>query len=163
MITFVLGSAGVLSPACHALAAAQEVKTDSGAGKGAEKEDKGEEKGIGETIYEKVEQAVKDLDESSLRRQIREGLKEMDERGISPSVIAERTLGIRTQPTLRGQTSGNTSGTASDNTLVKEAENAVRKRTDSFFTMLWNGFLDGLSGLITTVFSLAGSGEGAGK
>ena len=159
LITFILGSAGMLSPVCHALAAAQDVKTESEAGKESEKENKG----IGETIYEKVDQAVRNLDQTSLRRNIRQGLKEMDDMGISPSVIAERTLGIKTQPTLRGQTSGNTSGTGSDNTLVKEAENAVRKKTESFFTILWNGFLDGLSGLVTFVFSLASSGEGAGK
>lgn len=163
LITFILGSAGMLSPVCHALAASQEVKTDSDAGKGAEKDDGKDDRGIGETIYEKVDEAVKNLDQTSLRRQIREGLEEMDKMGISPSVIAERTLGIKTQPALRGRTAGDKSGSAADNTLVKEAENAVRKRTDSFFTILWNGFLDGLSGLITFVFSLAGSGEGAGK
>ena len=163
LITFILGSAGMLSPVCHALAAAQDVKTESEAGKGAEKESEKDNKGIGETIYEKVDEAIKNLDQTSLRRNIRQGLKEMDDMGIAPSVIAERTLGIKTQPTLRGQTSGNTSGTGSDNTLVKEAENAVRKKTESFFTILWNGFLDGLSGLVTFVFSLAASGEGAGK
>ena len=61
LITFILGSAGMLSPVCHALAAAQDVKTESEAGKGAEKESEKDNKGIGETIYEKVDQAVRNL------------------------------------------------------------------------------------------------------
>ena len=77
----------------------------------------------------------------------------MDDMGISPSVIAEKTFGIKTRPELRGQTPGDT--------LIKDAQNVVRKKTEGFFTVLWNGFLDMLESLIETGFSLIAGGKEA--
>jgi hypothetical protein len=65
--------------------------------------------------------------------------------------VAEKTLGLKTSPALRGQTPGDT--------LIKDAHNVVRKKTDGFFTVLWNGFLDTLEGLIETGFNLAAGGK----
>lgn len=147
LMTVVLGFAGMQGPAFHALAA-----TDSPAGD-SDKEgilEKGSE--LGGEIYEKVDEALDQFDTESLRKNIREALKEMDEMGISPSVVAEKTFGLKTSPALRGQTPGDT--------LIKDAHNAVRKKTEGFFTVLWNGFLDTLEGIIETGFNLAAGGKG---
>ncbi|HAB93504.1 MAG TPA: hypothetical protein DCF49_01860 [Lachnospiraceae bacterium] len=161
LITCILGSANVLSPALYTRAA--DPQTDSQ--EDAQTEENGQSgkdggilergKEIGEDLYRKADEAVDGFDKDSLRRNIREALKEMDERGISPSVIAERTFGIKTRPELRGQTPGDT--------LIKDAQNVVRKKTEGFFTVLWDGFLDFLGSLIETGFSLAGGGKEAAK
>lgn len=151
LITVMLGSANMLSPALYALAAdpAQE-ETDQG-----DKDEGILERGkeIGRDIYRKADEAVDGFDKTSLRRNIREALKQMDDMGISPSVIAEKTFGIKTRPELRGQTPGDT--------LIKDAQNVVRKKTEGFFTVLWNGFLDMLESLIETGFSLIAGGKEA--
>ena len=147
LMTAVLGFAGMQGPAFHAAAA-----TTDGSGKDSDQGilEKGSE--LGEEIYEKVDEALDQFDTESLRKSIREALKEMDERGISPSVVAENTLGLKTRPELRGQTPGDT--------LIKDAHNAVRQKTQGFFTVLWNGFLDTLEGIIETGFNLAAGGKG---
>ena len=151
LITVMLGSAKMLSPALYALAAdpAHE-ETDQG-----DKDEGILERGkeIGRDIYRKADEAVDGFDKTSLRRNIREALKQMDDMGISPSVIAEKTFGIKTRPELRGQTPGDT--------LIKDAQNVVRKKTEGFFTVLWNGFLDMLESLIETGFSLIAGGKEA--
>ena len=85
LITVMLGSANVLSPALYAFAAdtAQE-ETDKRDKDGGILE-RGKE--IGRDIYRKADEAVDGFDKTSLRRNLREALKEMDDRGISPSVI----------------------------------------------------------------------------
>lgn len=146
----ILGSAAMPGPAFYALAAT----TDGGAGEtGREKDggilDKGSD--LGGELYQKMDEALDRFDKEALRRNIREALREMDEMGVSPSVVAEKTLGLKTSPALRGQTPGDT--------LIKDAHNVVRKKTDGFFTVLWNGFLDTLEGLIETGFNLAAGGK----
>ena len=103
----ILGSAAMPGPAFYALAAT----TDGGAGEtGREKDggilDKGTD--LGGELYQKMDEALDRLDKESLRRNIREALREMDEMGVSPSVVAEKTLGLKTSPALRGQTPGDT-------------------------------------------------------
>lgn len=143
LMTFILGSAGTLSPVCYAAAqesAAQETQEDGEKSifeQGAE---------IGSELYEKMDEAVDNVDKASLRKKIREALEELDERGISPSVIAENTFGIRTVAKQKGK--------MPENTLIEEAQKTVKKKTEGFFTMLWNGFLDTLESMITTGFSL---------
>jgi cell fate (sporulation/competence/biofilm development) regulator YlbF (YheA/YmcA/DUF963 family) len=103
-------------------------------------------------ISDEMDEALDRFDKESLRRNIREALREMDEMGVSPSVVAEKTLGLKTSPALRGQTPGDT--------LIKDAHNVVRKKTDGFFTMLWEGFLDTLGSMITTGISVFGGQSG---
>ena len=131
-------------------------------GTGSEKDDKSLlEQGaeIGSDLYQKVDEAVDSVDKESLRRQIREALEEMDSKGISPSSIAEDLFGIRSASTKSGKTPGNV--------LIEDAERTVRKKTEGFFTVLWNGFLDTLGNMISTGFSimsgLSGSGERGGS
>lgn len=101
---------------------------------------------FGSSLYNKMDEAVDSMDKTSLRKNIRDALGELDARGISPSVVVERTLGIRTTVTEKGK--------MPENTLIEGAEKAVRKKTEGFFTMLWKGFLGALGGMITTGMSV---------
>lgn len=144
LLTVILGLAGMLSPVCYA--EAQEPDDKGILEQGAE---------IGEELYKKVDEAVSGIDKESLRRQIREALREMDEMGISPTVIARDLFGIRTNPAGKADKDGKKTG----NTLLEDAEKTVRKKTEGFFTTLWNGFLDTLGGVIEAGFSMF-SGKG---
>ena len=93
LMTVMLGLAGVLGPASYAM---------------AQDKDKGileQGAGIGQDLYEKMDEAVSGLDKESLRRQIREALREMDKLGISPSVVARDLFGIgnKTKPAQNGK------------------------------------------------------------
>ena len=147
LMTLILGLAGMLGPVSYAMAQDKEDKEvqDQDAGNGREGA------GIGRELYRKVDEAVDGLDKESLRRQIREALEEMDEKGISPSVIARELFGIGTKPDPNGKKPGNT--------LIEDAEKTVRKSTEKFFTGLWNGFLNTLGDLIGTGLSVF-SGKG---
>ena len=141
LMTVMLGLAGVLGPASYAM---------------AQDKDKGileQGAGIGQDLYEKIDEAVSGLDKESLRRQIREALREMDKLGISPSVVARDLFGIgnKTKPAQNGKKPGNT--------LIEDAEKTVRKSTEKFFSGLWNGFLSTLGGLIETGLNVF-SGKG---
>ena len=140
LMTLILGLAGVLGPVSYAKAQDKE-----------NKEVQDQDAGIGRELYRKVDEAVSGLDKESLRRQIREALREMDEKGISPSVIARDLFGIGTKPAQNGKKPGNT--------LIEDAEKTVRKSTEKFFSGLWNGFLNTLGGLIDTGLSVF-SGKG---
>ncbi len=140
LMTLILGLAGVLGPVSYAKAQDKE-----------NKEVQEQDAGIGRDLYRKVDEAVSGLDKESLRRQIREALHEMDERGISPSVIARDLFGIGTKPVQNGKKPGNT--------LIEDAEKTVRKSTEKFFSGLWNGFLNTLGDLIGTGLSVF-SGKG---
>ena len=140
LMTLILGLAGVLGPVSYAKAQDKE-----------NKEVQDQDAGIGRELYRKVDEAVSGLDKESLRRQIREALREMDEKGISPSVIARDLFGIGTKPVQNGKKPGNT--------LIEDAEKTVRKSTEKFFSGLWNGFLNTLGDLIGTGLSVF-SGKG---
>ena len=142
LMTLILGLAGLLGPVSYAKA--QDKK---------DKEVQEQDAGIGRELYRKVDEAVDGLDKESLRRQIREALKEMDEKGISPSVIARDLFGIgnKTKPAQNGKKPGNT--------LIEDAEKTVRKSTEKFFSGLWNGFLSTLGGLVETGLNVF-SGKG---
>ena len=84
--------------------------------------------------------------------EIREALEQMDEMGISPAAVAEKFFGIRPAEPSSGKKPGNT--------LIEDAERTVRKSTEGFFTVLWEGFLDTLGNMITTGISVFGSQEG---
>lgn len=109
-------------------------------------------KEIGGDLYKKMDEAVDGVDKDSIRKSIREALKEMDEMGISPSSVAEKVLGIRT--TYKSNEK------APENTLIKDAQNAVQKKTEGFFNVLWNGFLDTIEKMVTTGISVFGSSDG---
>ena len=143
LMTLVLGLAVMLGPVSYTMAQDQE---DQGV------EEQGS--GIGRDLYRKVDEAVSGLDGKSLRRQIREALREMDKMGISPTVIARDLFGIGT-----AQTSQAGNGKKPGNTLIEDAEKTVRKSTEKFFSGLWNGFLNTLGGLIETGLSVF-SGKG---
>lgn len=162
LMTAVLAFSGVLSPA---MAAAAEENTQESEDT-QEEADAAEEKSlleqgtqIGEDLYKKMDEAVDGIDKKSLRRSIGEALEQMDELGISPTSVAENVLGIRTK-----YKSGEK---APENTLIRDAQNAVQKRTEGFFTVLWDGFLDTIESIITngiSIFSgLEGSGDKGGK
>lgn len=186
LMTAVLTFSGVLSPACMAAAeentqkeesaqtedAAQAEEINAQAEDTAQTEetakkeaDNGKEKNlleqgtqIGEDLYKKMDEAVDGIDKKSLRRSIREALEQMDQMGISPSSVAENVLGIRTK-----YKSGEK---APENTLIKDAQNAVQKKTEGFFTVLWDGFLDTLESIITngiSIFSGFSDSGGGGK
>ena len=106
-------------------------------------------KEIGGDLYEKMDEAVDGVDEGSLRKSIREALEEMDELGISPSAVAENVFGVRT--TYKSNEK------APENTLIRDAQHAVQKKTEGFFTVLWDGFLDTIEKMITTGLSVFGS------
>ena len=78
--------------------------------------------------------------------------KQMDEMGISPAAVAEKFFGIRPAEPSSGKKPGDT--------LIEDAERTVRKSTEGFFTVLWEGFLDTLGNMITTGISVFGSQEG---
>ena len=140
LMTLMLGLAGMLSPVSYAMA--------------QDKEDKGTKEqstGIGHDLYEKMDEAVSGLDTKSLRREIREALREMDKKGISPTVIARDLFGIGTARTQEVKKPGNT--------LIEDAEKTVRKSTEKFFSSMWNGFLKTLGGLIETGLNVF-SGKG---
>ena len=92
------------------------------------------------------------MDKVSLRREIREALEQMDEMGISPAMIAQNLFGIRP--------AGGNGGKKSGDTLIEDAQRTVRKKTDGFFSILWEGFLDTLGDMITTGISVFGGQKG---
>ena len=81
----------------------------------------------------------------------REALREMDKKGISPTVVARNLFGIGTAAPGESKKAGNT--------LIEDAEKTVRKSTEKFFSAMWNGFLNTLGGLIETGLSVF-SGKG---
>ena len=126
LITFMLGSAGVLSPAFYASAQAasegtsaqaaedepeKEAQEDGSASAGDTERSENSASGttkaegaggilqqgaeLGQELYKKMDEAVDSVDKASLRGAIRDALEEMDEMGISPTVIAENTFGIK--------------------------------------------------------------------
>ena len=110
-------------------------------------------KEIGGDLYKKMDEAVDGVDKDSIRKSIREALEQMDEMGISPSAVAENVFGIRTTYKSNGK--------APENTLIRDAQNAVQKKTEGFFSVLWNGFLDTIEKMITTGISVFGSSDGS--
>lgn len=110
-------------------------------------------KEIGGDLYKKMDEAVDGVDKDSIRKSIREALEQMDEMGISPSAVAENVFGIRT--TYKSNEK------APENTLIRDAQNAVQKKTEGFFSVLWNGFLDTIEKMITTGISVFGSSDGS--
>ena len=48
-----------------------------------------------------------------------------------------------------------------ENTLIEEAQRTVRKKTEGFFTVLWDGFLDTLGNMITTGFTIFSGQKGS--
>ena len=185
LITFMLGSAGVLSPAFYASAQAAsegasaqeaaEEEPETGARENAGTSEEGAEESensaagsskaegaggilqqgaeLGQELYNKMDEAVDSVDKASLRGAIRDALEEMDKMGISPTVIAENTFGIKPASADRGK--------KPENTLIEDAERTVRKKTEGFFTVLWDGFLDTLENLISTGFTIFGSQKGS--
>lgn len=135
LFTVMLGLTGVSSPAFCAYAQSSDEQGT---------QDQGD--GIGQELYKKVDEALGGVDKESLRRQIREALHQMDEMGISPTSIAEEYLGIRDNTAKGSKMPGNT--------LIEDAQRTVRKSTEGFFTVLWNGFLDTLGGIIGTGLSI---------
>ncbi len=170
LMTVMLGSAGSLGPACCVLAQesgaeafvarAAEVTLLAKDGEGDDKkDDKKDDKGIleqgqeiGEELYQKLDEAVSGVDKKSLRKQIRQALREMDEMGISPTIVAKNLFGIGADPGSNGAKPGAKPG----NTLIEDAQKRVKKTTEGFFSVLWNGFLDTLEGVIETGFSILG-------
>ena len=158
----VLASTCAAGPVCYAAASegatnevAEEVEESLPEEKAEDNSDKslleqGEE--IGGDLYKKMDEAVDGVDKDSIRKSIREALQQMDEMGISPSAVAENVLGIRT--TYKSNEK------APENTLIRDAQHEVQKRTEGFFTVLWNGFLDTIEKMITTGISVFGSGDG---
>ena len=100
-------------------------------------------KEIGGDLYKKMDEAVDGVDKDSIRKSIREALQQMDEMNV---------LGIRT--TYKSNEK------APENTLIRDAQHEVQKRTEGFFTVLWNGFLDTIEKMITTGISVFGSSDG---
>lgn len=166
LMTVMLGSAGSLGPACCVLAQesgaeafvarADEVTLLAKDGEGDDKKDdkgileQGQE--IGEELYQKLDEAVSGVDKKSLRKQIRQALREMDEMGISPTIVAKNLFGIGEN----AGSSGKKPATKPGNTLIEDAQKRVKKTTEGFFSVLWNGFLDTLEGVIETGFSILG-------
>ncbi len=140
LFTVMLGLTGVSSPVFCAYAQDREEQGTQ------EQKPQEQGNGIGQELYQKVDEALGGVDKESLRRQIREALHQMDEMGISPTSIAEEYLGIRDNTAEGFKMPGNT--------LIEEAQRTVRKSTEGFFTVLWNGFLDTLGGIIGTGFSI---------
>ena len=135
LMTVMLGLTGASSPAFCAYAQSSDEQGT---------QDQGD--GIGQELYKKVDEALGGVDKESLRRQIREALHQMDEMGISPTSIAKEYLGIRDNTAKGSKMPGNT--------LIEDAQRTVRKSTEGFFTVLWNGFLDTLGGIIGTGLSI---------
>ena len=143
LITAVLGLSSVVSPVCYA-AAEESAETQEDAGG----------QGDGENDKNLLDKGADEVDGVSLRRQIKEALEEMDERGISPTAVAEELFGIR--PPTASQNNGKKPG----DTLIEDAQRTVRKKTEGFFSVLWDGFLDTLESMITTAISVFSSPEG---
>ena len=110
--------------------------------------------GIGQELYHKVDEALDGVDQASLRKNIREALHEMDEKGISPTAIAENLFGIG--PGTGAEQEG--AGTGSGSALLEDAQKTIQKSTEGFFSKLWDGFLDTLGSAVET-----GLGAFAGK
>ena len=163
LMTAVLASTCAAGPVCYAAASegatnevAEEVEESLPEEKAEDNSDKslleqGEE--IGGDLYKKMDEAVDGVDKDSIRKSIREALQQMDEMGISPSAVAENVLGIRT--TYKSNEK------APENTLIRDAQHEVQKRTEGFFTVLWNGVLDTIEKMITTGISVFGSSDGS--
>ena len=151
-----LSFTSVVSPVCQAAASeGSDTQEEAGGTKDEGSKDKGIlEKGkeIGSDLYDKVDEKLDGMDKVSLRRNIREALEQMDEMGISPSAVAENLFGIRPP-------AGN-SGKKPGDTLIEDAQRTVRKKTEGFFTILWEGFLDTLGSMITTGISVFGGQSG---
>ena len=151
-----LSFTSVVSPVCHAAASeGSDTQEEADDTQDAGSKDKGIlEKGkeIGSDLYDKVDEKLDGMDKVSLRRNIREALEQMDEMGISPSAVAENLFGIRPP-------AGN-SGKKPGDTLIEDAQRTVRKKTEGFFTILWEGFLDTLGSMITTGISVFGGQSG---
>ena len=112
-------------------------------------------------IYEKTDRlggtfipASAESYKGKLRDLLKWYIRQMDELGISPTSVAENVLGIRTK-----YKSGEK---APENTLIRDAQNAVQKRTEGFFTVLWDGFLDTIESIITNGISIFSGLEGSG-
>lgn len=151
-----LSFTSVVSPVCQAAASeGSDTQEEAGGTKDEDSKDKGIlEKGkeIGSDLYDKVDEKLDGMDKVSLRKNIREALEQMDEMGISPSAVAENLFGIRPP-------AGN-SGKKPSDTLIEDAQRTVRKKTDGFFTILWEGFLDTLGSMISTGISVFGGQSG---
>lgn len=130
---------------------AKEGLPEEAAGEDSDKSLLEQGKEIGEDLYKKMDEAIDGVDKGSLRKSIREALEEMDELGISPSAVARNLFGIRTTYKKNEK--------APENTLIRDAQNAVQKKTEGFFSVLWNGFLDTIEKMITTGISVFGSQE----
>ena len=151
-----LSFTSVVSPVCQAAASeGSDTQEEAGGTQDAEDGDKGileQGKEIGSDLYDKVDEKLDGMDKVSLRKNIREALEQMDEMGISPSAVAENLFGIRPP-------AGN-SGKKPSDTLIEDAQRTVRKKTDGFFTILWEGFLDTLGSMISTGISVFGGQSG---
>ena len=159
LMTVLLCFMSVAGPVCRAAASEgtedAQTQEEAGSEEDAGRKDKGIlEKGkeIGSDLYNKVDEKLDGVDKVSLRREIREALEQMDEMGISPSAVAENLFGIRPP-------AGN-SGKKPGDTLIEDAQRTVRKKTDGFFSILWEGFLDTLGDMITTGISVFGGQSG---
>ena len=106
LLTLLLGLSGMMSPVYYA--AAQETDDKRDKGDKEDKEDKEESGGIGEELYKKVDEAVSGINGRSVRKEIREALREMDKGGISPSMVARNLFGIGNKPAEKGQKPENT-------------------------------------------------------
>ena len=154
LITVILGFVSVTGPVCFA-AASDGSQTEEESGSGEDSDSKGLlEQGMeaGSNLYDKVDEKLDSVDKVSLRREIREALEQMDEMGISPAMIAQNLFGIRP--------AGGSSGKKTGDTLIEDAQRTVRKKTDGFFSILWEGFLDTLGDMITTGISVFGGQKG---
>ena len=155
LLTAILGFSNVMSPSL--CASAQESAQEETGGSSEEEDKSLLERGaeIGSDLYEKMDEMVDSVDKKSLRRSIREALEEMDALGISPTVIAEQTLGIKAVPDEKDG-----SASSPGDLLIKDAQREVRKKTEGFFSMLWDKFLDTLESMISTGISIfAGQDE----
>lgn len=160
LMTVLLSFMSVTGPVCRASASegTEDAQTQEEAGSEEEagRKDKGIlEKGreIGSDLYNKVDEKLDGVDKVSLRREIREALEQMDEMGISPAAVAQNLFGI-------GPAAAGSGEKKPGDTLIEDAQRTVRKKTDGFFTMLWEGFLDTLGSMITTGISVFGGQNG---
>ena len=157
VMTVLLGFAGIASPVCRAAASdGTREQEDAGSEEEAGHKDKSifeHGKEIGSDLYDKVDEKLDGVDKVSLRKEIREALEKMDEMGISPAAVARNLFGIR-------PAAGSSSGKKPGDTLIEDAQRTVRKKTDGFFTILWEGFLDTLGGMISTGISVFGGQSG---
>ena len=149
LLTLLLGLSEMMSPVYYA--AAQETEDKGDKEDKEDKEDKKESGGIGQELYKKVDEAVSGINGKSVRKEIREALREMDKRGISPSAVAHNLFGIGDKPSGTGK--------KPENALLQDTEKTIRKSTEKFFSAIWNGFLKTLGGLVETGLSVF-SGKG---